>query len=74
MLIDREKRVKNIRRGRVFYTLLECSLNIVTRALLLHKYTRQVLHFSFNHISKSYYVVNNFTIKIDFAVLLDWTR
>jgi hypothetical protein len=68
----REKRV-NTRRSGVLYTLLEYSANIPQ----VHYRTinaRDELFYFFYNISRRYYIVNNFTQKIDVQILLISTQ
>jgi hypothetical protein len=58
---------------RVFYTLFEYSTNIHQ----VHYRTinaRDELFYLFYNISKRYYIVNNFTQKIDVEILLTCTQ
>ena len=64
----REKRV-NTRRSRIFYTFLEYSPNI-PRVHYRTINARDEFFYFFYNISGRYYIVNNFTQKIDVEILL----
>ena len=68
----REKRVIT-RRSRVFYTLLEYSPDI-PRVHYRTINARDEFFYFFYNISRRYYIVNNFTQKIDVEILLTYAQ